>query len=107
MSGTTNDGQAKISFNLASIDDTGLTGPPDGRFAVAYEFCIPDTPAHLAEVRRIDPTVVVQPGAPGRIDCCPGQVLCIGSTHQPDWQSVLQRLTALDYVARINRFFGE
>jgi hypothetical protein len=84
-----------------------LTGPPDGKVAVAYEFCIPGTPAHLAEVRNIDPTIAIQSYAPGRIGCGPGQVLCIGSTHQPGWRSVLQALTALDYVARIDRHFAE
>jgi hypothetical protein len=34
-------------------------------------------------------------------------VLCLGSTHQPGWRSVLERLAALDYVARIDRFWGE
>jgi hypothetical protein len=101
------EGQAKISFDLAAIDDTGLAGPLDGRVAVAYEFCIPDIAAYLAEVRHIDSTVRVQPGSPGRIGCGPDQVLCIGSTHQPDWRAVLKRLAALEYIARIDRSFAE
>lgn len=98
----------RITFDLTLVDDTGLTGPPDGRVAVAYEFCIPATAAHLAEVQRIDPTVQAQTGARGRIGCNPGsEVLCIGSSHQPEWRSVLQQLAALDYVARIDRHFAE
>jgi heat shock protein HslJ len=101
------DATAKINFDLGTIHDTGLTGPPDGLVAVAYEFCIPATPEHLPEVQRIDPTVQAQPGAPGRIGCGAGELLCIGSTHQPNWRSVLQELAALDYVTRIDRFFAE
>jgi hypothetical protein len=100
--------RAKISFDLAPIDDTGLTGPPHGRVAVAYEFCIPATPAHRAEVQRLDPTVRMHPASPGRIACRPGdEILCIGSTHQPEWRAVLHALAALDYVARIDRHFAE
>jgi heat shock protein HslJ len=101
------DSMAKIGFDLASIDDRGLTGPPTGLVAVAYEFCVPATPEHLAEVQRIDPTVQSQTGAPGRIGCGAGQALCIGSTHQTNWRTVLQDLAALPYIARIDRFFGE
>jgi heat shock protein HslJ len=101
-------GHAKIGFDLAAIDASGLTGPPAGQVAVAYEFCIPATAAHLAEVERLDPTVQVMPGSPGRIGCRPGaEVLCIGSTHQPDWRTVLQALAGLDYVARIDRHVAE
>jgi heat shock protein HslJ len=104
----TGDGRTKISFELAPIDESGLTGPPDGRVAVAYEFCIPATPAHLAEVQRLDPTVQTQPGSRGRIGCRPGEeVLCIGSTHQPQWRAVIQQLAGLDYVAHIDRHVAE
>jgi hypothetical protein len=74
---------------------------------VAYEFCIPATPAHLAEVQGIDPTVQAYPGVPGRIGCGPGQALCIGSTYQPDWRAALLGLASLDYVTRIDRHFAE
>jgi hypothetical protein len=97
----------KVTFDLDQIDAAGLSGPPGGQVAVDYEFCIPATPGHLAEVQGIDPSVRAQPGSPGRIGCGPGQVLCLGSTHQPGWRSVLARLAALDYVARIDRFWGE
>ncbi|HEX2514394.1 MAG TPA: META domain-containing protein [Chloroflexota bacterium] len=101
------DPMRKVTFDLDQIDPTGLSGPPGGQVAVGYEFCIPATPGHLAEVQGIDPGVRAQPGSPGRIGCGPGQVLCLGSTHQPGWRSVLERLAALDYVARIDRFWGE
>jgi hypothetical protein len=93
----------KLTFDPAALDDAGLTGPPDGRVAVAYEFCIPATGAHAAEVRGLDPTAEVQRGSPGRIGCGSGQWLVVGSTHQPGWRAVLAGLTALPYVARIDR----
>ena len=105
--GAAGEENAKISFDLTAIDDAGLMGPSGGQVAVAYEFCIPATPGSLAEVQAIDPTVEVQPGAPGRIGCAPGEVLGIGSTHQPNWRAVLGNLAALDYVTRIDRFFAE
>jgi hypothetical protein len=92
---------------LATLNDAGLSGPPDGLVAVSYEFCIPATPRHEAEVRRIDPTLEVYPGSRGRIACTPEQALCIGSTHQPRHRAVLERLARLEYVTRISRSFAE
>jgi hypothetical protein len=105
--GGVNQPAAKITFDLSQLDDEGLTGPPDGRVAISYEFCIPATQAAQDEVRRIDTTVAFQPGARGRIGCARDQVLCIGSTHQRDWRAVLLRLASLDHIARIDRSFGE
>jgi heat shock protein HslJ len=101
------DANAKITFDLTAIDDAGLVGAADGKVAVAYEFCIPATPPRLTDVQGIDPTVRPQAGAPGRIGCGPDELLCVGSTHQPNWRIVLGNLAALDYVARIDRSFAE
>ena len=98
---------AKIHFDLGPIDDTGLTGPIDGKVAVAYEFCVPATEEHLAEVQHIDPSLRVQHSSPGRIGCGSGEVLSIGDTHQPGWRSVLAGLARLDYVTHIDRHFAE
>ena len=98
---------AKITFDLTTIDDGGLAGPPSGLVSVAYEFCIPSTPAHVAEIQRIDPTAEVMPGAPGRIGCGPGELLVIGSTEQIGWRVVLLNLAALEYVTQIDRHFAE
>ena len=35
----------KVEFDLSHIDGDGLRGPADGKVAVSYEFCIPDTDA--------------------------------------------------------------
>jgi hypothetical protein len=104
---TEGEARAKITFDLAALNADGLAGPPGGLVAYSYELCIPATPEHEAAVRRIDPTLQVQRGSRGRIGCGPGQVLCLGSTHQPGFRDVLLRLAGLDYVERIDRSFGE
>jgi hypothetical protein len=40
-------------------------------------------------------------GARGRIGCGTDEVLCLGSTHQPEWRQVLTNLARLPYVRRI------
>jgi hypothetical protein len=75
--------------------------------ALSYEFCIPKDERHVDEVRTIDPSVAIQAGSRGRVGCGPTQVLCIGSTHQPDFLGVLTRLCELDYITRIERSFFE
>jgi hypothetical protein len=104
---TEGEARAKITFDLAALNADGLAGPPGGLVAYSYELCIPATPEHEAAVRRIDPTLQMQRGSGGRIGCGSGQVLCLGSTHQPGFRDVLLRLAGLDYVERIDRSFGE
>ena len=93
----------KISFDLSSLDQEGLYGLSNGKRALSYEFCIPDSEAHTLEVTRIDPTLRCATGSPGRIGCGPGTCLCLGSTHQTDFKEVLNRLAELPYVARIDQ----
>lgn len=99
-------GLAKIEFALKQLDDEGLYGPPDGKVARNYEFCIPDTPETIAEVRAIDGTAEVS-DSPGRIGCGTGQVLVIGNTARTNWLDVLRSLTRLDYVHRIVASWAE
>ena len=98
---------SKINFDLGAINDEGLTGPPDGLVSVDYEFCIPDKPECLRDVKSIDPKVKFLRGSRGRIGCGPNQVLCIGSTYQKNFREVLCRLAELDYIERIDRCFWE
>ena len=93
----------KVELDLSGLNSSGLHGPPDGLRAMDYEFSIPDTPELRARVREIDATVRFHPGSRGRIGAGPGECLCIGTTHQPDWRSVLNRLAALPEIRRIIR----
>ncbi len=97
----------KITFDISKLDESGLYGPPDGKRALSYEFCIPDTVQNRTEVKRIDPTVKFFAQSPGRIGCGETENLCIGSTHQKDFRRILQRLTDLTYVHRIDESFIE
>jgi hypothetical protein len=92
-----------VTFDLSGLDASGLEGPPDGLVAVSYEFCVPKDDRVLAQVRSIDPTVQILPESPGRIGCRDDRVLCIGSTAQPEYRTVLDRLCDLEYVDHIDR----
>lgn len=92
---------AKVELDLDKLDTAGLRGPANGKVAVSYEFCIPNTDACKVEVKAIDSTVQFMPGSRGRIGATKEQCLCIGSTHQKDFRSVLRSLAELSYVERI------
>lgn len=93
--------QDKIAFDLSTINDRGLRGPPNGLRSVSYEFCIPPGERYASEVTRIDPTLELMRGSRGRIGCTKNQTLCVGSTGQKGYRQVLDRLAGLDYVNRI------
>jgi len=94
----------KIAFSLDQLDEEGLAGPPDGKRALTYEFCIP--PEKATEISRIDGTAQFL-RTRGRIGCTPDQVLCLGHTHQPEYRQVLRRLASLDYVVEIREVYFE
>jgi hypothetical protein len=96
----------KITFDLSGISPEGLIGNQQSLRSVDYEFCIPAQPDTRKEVKAIDPTIQFSRGR-GRIGCQNHQYLCIGETHQPEWKTVLLKLAELDYVKRIDRFWGE
>ncbi len=91
----------KVEIDFSQIDAAGLRGPADGKVAVAYEFSIPDTEEARRQVTAIDTTVQFMPGSHGRIGAQPGECLCIGSTHQPEYRQVLFRLASLPFIKRI------
>lgn len=101
------DSRGKIEFDLTQLDETGLIGPEGGKVSLAYEFCIPDTEAHKAEVKAIDPGIQFYPGSRGRIGAAKHQCLCIGETHRKDYEKVLYALAELPYVERIIRCWFE
>jgi hypothetical protein len=96
----------KITFDLSAISPAGLIGNQQSFRSVGYEFCIPAQADRVNEVKAIDPTVQFSRSR-GRIGCQNHQYLCIGETHQPDWKTVLLKLAGLNYVRRIDRFWGE
>jgi len=96
----------KITFDLSAISPAGLIGNQQSLRSVGYEFCIPAQADRVNEVKAIDPTVQFSRSR-GRIGCQSNQYLCIGETHQPEWKTVLLKLAGLNYVKRIDRFWGE
>ena len=96
----------KVNFDISRISEQGLMGPQNGLRSVSYEFCIPANAQSLAEIWAIDPTLK-HSRSPGRIRCTSNQYLVIGNTHKPNWRQILTQLSKLDYVQRIDEFFGE
>jgi hypothetical protein len=84
--------RSAIHFDPEQLNSEGLRGPADGLRALHYEFCIPDRPDVISEIRTIDPTLQLQRSSPGRIGCAVDQVLCLGHTHQSHFREVLERL---------------
>jgi hypothetical protein len=101
------DSKSKITFNVSRLNDQGLYGPPDGLRALNYEFCIPADPALAAQVKAIDPTIAIHAGSQGRSKCSREEYLCIGSTHQTKFRTVLLNLASLPFVKQINQCFFE
>jgi hypothetical protein len=107
--GTDTRGEAleKIAFDLSQFNADGLRGPPDGLRALHYEFCIPADQQVADEVMAIDSTVQVFVEEKGRIRCSGEEFLCLGNTHQKNFEEVLLSLAALPYVRTIEETFFE
>ncbi len=97
----------KVDFDLSQLDAEGLYGPPDGKQALSYEFCIPANPDNIAQVLAIDPTAIIYRHSPGREQCTQSQRLVIGNTHQGNYRATLEALAQLEYVTRIRQTFFE
>jgi hypothetical protein len=97
----------KLTFDISGIDPDGLSGTPDGKVSLDYEFCIPGDEHHAATVLAIDPSLKITKKGKGRIGCNKSQWLCIGNTHQANWRSILDQLAALDFVNQIDQTFWE
>ncbi|MGB5162578.1 MAG: hypothetical protein WBP10_20190 [Thermoanaerobaculia bacterium] len=96
-----------IRFDSSRLNSEGLVGPPDGLRALSYEFCVPAIEDHVRELEAIDSTIAIQRSSPGRIGCGEAEYLAIGSTHQPGFGEVLDRLSRLPYVTEIQEAFFE
>jgi hypothetical protein len=97
--------KVKVDFNR--LDENGLAGPPNGKVAVNYEFCIPGADKYWNEVHKIDKTAQLQKTSKGRAGCNKSEWLVIGSTHQENYRRVLYELASLTYVKEIQETFFE
>ncbi len=98
---------AKIKFDLSEIDERGLTGPVTGKVAVDYEFCIPRSQEYANLVKKINPKIRISDKSRGRIGCTRAEQLCLGTTSQENWKSILLETAKLDFVKSIERTFYE
>jgi hypothetical protein len=92
----------EVTFSLDGLDEDGLAGDTGAKRAISYEFCIPFGKLFQEEVIGIDPTASCTAGSPGRVHCGSLELLCMGSTHQPDFRDTLDSLAELPYVQRID-----
>jgi hypothetical protein len=97
---------SKIKLDFRSIDEDGLTGKPNGKVAVDYEYCIPQDEKLWKKVQKIDRTAQ-KSNSRGRIGCTPEQWLVTGTTHQDNYKRVLYDLASLPEVVRIEQAFYE
>jgi hypothetical protein len=97
---------AKIQFDLSELDDEGLIGPPDGKVAISYEFCIPKRRSSRAKVEKIDPSIKFFSQSQGRVKCNETQYLCIGSSS-PGGARVITKIADLNFVDVIARTYFE
>lgn len=97
----------KVKIDFSKIDEKGLAGPPNGKVAVSYEFCIPAEEKFWNEVKNIDNTAQIIKESKGRIGCDQSQWLVIGSTYQANYKRVIYELASLNYVAKIQETFFE
>lgn len=100
------DAWAKIKLDFKTLDAEGLAGPPKGKVAVNYEFCIPAVNSNWKAVQKIDPSAQKNAGK-GRVGCKENQWLVVGNTHQKNYQRVLYQLACLPFVDRIEPTFWE
>lgn len=93
----------KIGFDINAIDKDGLVGPPGGKVAMNYEFCIPAHKSYIGKIRQIDPNIKIHRKSKGRVACSKTEWLCIGNTHQEYARIKIQRLAEFSFIKRIER----
>ena len=91
---------------LNELNEEGLFGPPDGLRAMSYEFCIPNKPQYISEIKTIDPAVQIQ-HAPGRVGCNDSELLCTGHTANKDYLLILATLADKQYIKVIKESWLE
>jgi len=98
---------SKIKFDLNEIDERGLIGPVSGKVSVDYEFCIPRSEEYTNIIKKVNPEIKISDRSRGRIGCTRAEQLCIGTTSQEHWKSILIETAKLDFVKSIERTFYE
>lgn len=96
----------KIYFDYESLDKNGLIGPSDGLVSVDYEFCIPTDKDLQSQALSMDPSLKIL-DSQGRSRCKKGEVLAMGNTQQANAKRVLEGLSSLTFVGKINRVWFE
>jgi hypothetical protein len=98
----------KIKFDLGEFTEDGYRQRALGEvMSINYEFCIPADETVWGEVRKIDTTLGLMKGSKGRSGCSENQWLCIGSSRQAGFKSVIRQLASLRYVKKISETFWE
>lgn len=108
----------KVKFDMSTINDEGLIGPPNGLRSFSYEFCIPSSDDALTQVWSIDSSIQHYQSSHGRIKCPVDMHLCIAETFNenrptlsnnniPTWKDVLKRLSDLEFIDCFVQSFGE
>jgi len=92
-----------IAPELCALRDT-TDGGTDDAGGLSYMFCIPDNALSRSQVARIDPSVRFDESPQGARICGSRRVLCVGSTRQPAFKAVLNRLAKLSYVHAITLY---
>ncbi|MBM4163878.1 MAG: hypothetical protein FJ222_05500 [Lentisphaerae bacterium] len=90
-----------IDPQLCALSDTPRDGSDVAGGGLAYMFCIPDNALTRSQVARIDPSVRFDDTPRGKRHCGSRGVLCVGTTRQPSFKAVLDRLAGLPYVNAI------
>jgi hypothetical protein len=96
----------KIKFKLVIFDKQGLIGEDNGKVALDYEFCIPNTPEVLNTINGIDSSIKPTKSK-GRTKCKEGYVLMMGNSYGKDIKRILCNLSQLDYITEINQVYWE
>ena len=95
----------KLDFDIHTFDKDGLIGPPTGKVSVDYQFCIPSGDAYLEKILAVDPDLKQMRKYIGREGCSEGQLAFMGSTHTPRYKEILLRLSALEFIEKIERIW--
>ena len=98
---------SKINIDLSIFDENGLYGPPDGKRAMDYEFCIPSDEKYVLLIQKTDPSITIHRNSKGRINCSQLQYLVLGNTHQTHFKEILIQLASFDFIDRIDPNYFE